>query len=357
MANHVNGHNHEIIVSEAKFVLVTGGAGYVGSHVVLELLKDDRYVPVVVDNLDNSHPECLHRIEELSGKKVPFYPVDMMYKDGLREVFKKYLFSSVIHLAGLKAVGESVENPMKYYRINIGVALNLVEVMKEFGVQNLLFSSSATVYGPPKYLPLDENHETGTCSSPYGKTKFFIEEMLKDLSRGEKDWNIILLRYFNPIGAHESGQIGEDPNGIPANLMPILTQVAVGKRREAKVFGADYPTHDGTGLRDYIHVVDLAEGHVAALTKLEEKCGCQVYNLGTGKGVSVLEMIAAVEKASGKKIPYVLCDRREGDVAEMYCDPSRAEAELKWRATRSLDQMCLDSWNWQKKNPNGYKTA
>ena len=354
MASLTNGRH---AVEEAKFVLVTGGAGYIGSHVVLELLKDERYVPVVVDNLDNSHPECLHRIEELSGKKVLFYPVDLMYKDGLREVFKKYNFSSAIHLAGLKAVGESVENPMKYYRVNIGIALNLVEVMKEFGVRNLLFSSSATVYGTPKYLPLDENHETGNCSNPYGKTKFFIEEMLKDLSQVERDWNVVLLRYFNPIGAHESGQIGEDPNGIPANLMPFLTQVAVGKRKEAKVFGIDYPTRDGTGLRDYIHVVDLALGHVAALTKLEENCGGKAYNLGTGKTVSVLEMIAAVEKASGKKISYVACDRREGDVAEMYCDPTKAKKELKWKATRSVDQMCTDSWNWQKKNPNGYKTA
>ena len=356
LTNHVNGRGHEE-EDGPKFVLVTGGAGYIGSHVVLELLKDDRYVPVVVDNLDNSHPECLHRIEGLSGKKVPFYPVDMMYKDGLREVFKKYNFSSAIHLAGLKSVGESVENPMKYYRVNIGIALNLVEVMKEFGVGKLLFSSSATVYGTPKYLPLDENHETGACSNPYGKTKFFVEEMLKDLSEVESDWNIVLLRYFNPIGAHESGEIGEDPNGIPANLMPFLTQVAVGKRKEAKVFGTDYPTRDGTGIRDYIHVVDLAQGHVAALAKLEEKCGCRAYNLGTGKTVSVLEMIAAVEKASGKKVPYVLCDKREGDVAEIYCDTTKAETELKWKATRSLDGMCADSWNWQRKNPNGYKTA
>ena len=354
MANH-----HANGVATDRFVLVTGGAGYVGTHVVLELLRDDRYVPVVVDNLDNSHPDCLKRIEKLSGKKVTFYPVDMMYTDGLREVFRKHHFSSVIHLAGLKAVGESVQNPMKYYRVNLGILLNLVEVMKEFGVKDLLFSSSATVYGSPKYLPLDEEHETGNCSNPYGRTKFFIEEMLKDLSQVESDWNIILLRYFNPIGAHESGQIGEDPNGVPANLVPFLTQVAVGKRKEAKVFGTDYPTRDGTGLRDYIHVVDLAQGHVAALTKLDEGCGCglKVYNLGTGKSVSVLEMIVALEKASGTKIPHVMCERREGDVAELYCNPSRAEFELNWRATRSLDQMCTDAWNWQKKNPNGYKTA
>lgn len=339
-----------------NLILVTGGAGYIGSHVVLELLKEEVYTPVVVDNLENSHPECLKRIEDLTGKKVAFYPVDMMYKDGLRGVFQKHHFSAVIHLAGVKAVGESVQNPMKYYRINLGILLNLVDVMKEFGVKDLLFSSSATVYGDPKYLPLDEKHETGNCSNPYGTTKYFIEEMLKDLAKVEKDWNIIILRYFNPIGAHESGQIGEDPNGIPANLMPFLTQVAVGKRKEAKVFGTDYPTRDGTGLRDYIHVVDLAQGHVSALAKLEEMCGLKIYNLGTGKNVSVLEMIAAVEEASGKKIPYVLCQRREGDIADLYCNTSLALQELKWKASRSLSQMCRDSWNWQSKNPNGYKT-
>ena len=340
-----------------KYVLVTGGVGYIGSHTVLELLRDEQYVPVVVDNLSNSHLECLKRVEKLSGRKVTFYKVDMMDKDGLRDVFKRHEFSCVIHFAGLKAVGESVKDPLTYYRVNVGIALNLVEVMREFGVKDLMFSSSATVYGTPLHLPLDEEHPTGNCSNPYGKTKVIIEEILKDLSQVEPDWNIILLRYFNPIGAHESGEIGEDPNGIPANLMPFLTQVAVGKRKEAKVFGTDYPTRDGTGLRDYIHVVDLAHGHISALDKLEEKVGLKVYNLGTGKNVSVLEMIAAVEKASGRKIPYVLCDRREGDVAELYCDPTRVEAELHWKATRSLEQMCLDSWNWQQRNPNGYKNA
>ena len=351
----MNGHTNG--AAEHKSVLVTGGAGYIGSHAVLELLREDNYTPVVLDNLQNSHQECLKRVEELSGKKVVFYGVDMLDKEALRRVFQKHNFSSVIHLAGLKAVGESVQNPMKYYRVNIDIALNLVEVMREFGVKNLLFSSSATVYGTPKYLPLDENHATGNCSNPYGKTKFFIEEILKDLCQVEREWNVILLRYFNPIGAHVSGMIGEDPDGVPANLMPFLTQVAVGKRKEVKVFGTDYPTRDGTGLRDYIHVVDLARGHVAALAKLEENCGLRAYNLGTGKSVSVLEMISAVEKASGREIPYVLCERREGDVGEIYCNPSRAEAELGWKACRSLDQMCSDSWNWQSKNPNGYKTA
>lgn len=351
MENGINGTNG------LKYVLVTGGAGYIGSHTVLELLKDEHYVPVVVDNLYNSHPECLRRVEKLSGRKITFYNMDMLDKDGLREVFQKHKFSSVIHVAGLKAVGESVKDPLRYYRVNVTIALNLVEIMREFGVKDLLFSSSATVYGTPNYLPLDEEHPTGNCSNPYGKTKFFIEEILRDLSQAEADWNIVLLRYFNPIGAHESGEIGEDPNGVPANLMPFLTQVAIGKRKEAKVFGTDYSTRDGTGLRDYIHVVDLAHGHVAALTKIEEKCGLKVYNLGSGKSVSVMEMISAVEKASGRKIPYILCGRREGDVAAMYCDPTRAETELRWKASRTLDQMCSDSWNWQNKNPNGYNTT
>ena len=341
----------------AKFVLVTGGAGYIGSHMVLELLREDRYVPVVVDNLKNSHPECLKRIEKLSGKEVIFYPLDLMDKEKLKEVFQKYSFHAVIHFAGLKAVGESVQEPLKYYRINIDIALNLVEVMTEFGVTNLLFSSSATVYGTPQRLPIDEDHPTGNCSNPYGRTKVFIEEILKDLAKVERSWNIILLRYFNPVGAHESGMIGEDPNGQPNNLMPFLTQVAIGKRKEAMVFGTDYQTRDGTGIRDYIHVVDLAEGHVAALAKLEEKCGLKAYNLGSGNNVSVLEMIAALEKASGRSIPYRICDRREGDVAEVYCDASRAEKELKWKATKTLDQMCTDSWHWQQQNPNGYNAV
>lgn len=338
-----------------KCVLVTGGAGYIGSHTVLELLRAGRYVPVVIDNFDNANPEVLKRVESLSGREVIFHRVDMMEKEKLREIFQKYTFHAVIHFAGLKAVGESVQDPLKYYRVNIGIALNLIEVMKEFKVNNLLFSSSATVYGLPKALPLTEDHPTGNCSNPYGKTKVFIEEILMDLAKIEPSWNIILLRYFNPIGAHESGLIGEDPNGVPQNLMPFLTQVAVGKRSEVKVFGTDYPTRDGTGLRDYIHVVDLALGHVAALMKLEESCGLKIYNLGSGRNVSVLEMIAAVEKASGRKIPHQVCDRREGDIAELYCDPSRAEKELKWKATRTLDQMCSDSWNWQQRNPNGFR--
>ena len=340
----------------SKYVLVTGGAGYIGSHTILALQSAGHYIPVVIDNLYNSHPECLKRIEKLTGKKVVFYNVNMMDKEKLRAVFEKHTFAAVIHFAGLKAVGESVQDPLKYYRTNLGIALNLVEVMKEFNVSNLLFSSSATVYGPPQFLPITEDHPTGNCTNPYGKTKVFIEEMLKDLARVDTNWNIILLRYFNPVGAHESGMIGEDPNGVPQNLMPFLTQVAVGKRKEVKVFGTDYSTRDGTGVRDYIHVVDLAQGHIAALAKLEEKCGLRAYNLGSGMNVSVLEMIAAVEKVSGRRISYVVCDRREGDVEGLCCDPSRAEKELQWKATRSLEQMCSDSWNWQLMNPDGYKT-
>ena len=341
----------------AKFVLVTGGAGYIGSHTVLELLRTDRYLPVVVDNLFNSHPECLKRVEKLTGKKVAFHQLDLLDKEKTREVFRKYSFHAVIHLAGLNGVGKSVREPMKYYRVNIDITLNVLEVMKEFGVTNLLFSSSSTVYGAPQHLPIGEDHPTGNCSNPYGKTKVFIEEILKDLAQVEPSWNILLLRYFNPIGAHESGLIGEDPNGVPNNLMPFLTQVAVGKRKEVLVFGDDYPTKDGTGVRDYIHVVDLAQGHVAALAKAEEKCGLKIYNLGSGNGVTVLEMIHAVETASGKKIPHRIVERREGDLPELYCDATRAERELQWKATRSLSQMCADSWRWQTHNPNGYKES
>ena len=337
-----------------KYVLVTGGVGYVGSHTLIELLHNESYRPVVVDNLINAHPTCLKRIEKLTGKKVPFYQVDLMDKESVRAIFRQYSFHAVIHFAGLKAVGESVRQPLRYYRVNVGIAINLVEVMKEFDVKNILFSSSATVYGEPQHLPIAETHPTGNCSNPYGKTKVFVEEILKDVAEAEPDWNILLLRYFNPVGAHESGEIGEDPNGVPNNLMPFLTQVAVGKRKEALVFGDDYPTRDGTGIRDYIHVVDLAQGHVAGLEKLEEKCGLRTYNLGSGENVSVLEMIAALEEASGKTIPYRVVGRREGDIAEMYCDPARAERELKWKATRTLSQMCVDSWRWQVNNPHGF---
>ena len=337
-----------------KRVLVTGGAGYIGSHTVVEMLKSGSYQPVVVDNLYNSNAECMKRVEKITGKKVDFFQMDLLDRGKLRELFTKYEFYAVIHFAGLKAVGESVQKPLMYYRTNIDIALNLLELMEEFNVNNFIFSSSATVYGTPERLPLDETHPVGKCSNPYGKTKFFVEEILTDIAQVKPDWNVILLRYFNPVGAHESGEIGEYPNGTPNNLMPFISQVAVGTRTELQVFGNDYETRDGTGVRDYIHVVDLAIGHVAALEKLQENCRLKTYNLGTGKGVSVLELVAAMEKASGRKIPYKIATRREGDVAAVYADPRLAERELKWKATRSLEEFCRDSWKWQSRNPNGY---
>lgn len=342
---------------ELKLVLVTGGAGYIGSHVVLELLNTGRYQPVAVDNLENSSVESLKRIEKITGKKVDFYEYDILDREKLTEVFKKYRFFAVMHFAGLKAVGESVRIPARYYRVNIDIALNLIEVMKEFGVKNFIFSSSATVYGEPQYLPIDENHPVGNCSNPYGKSKYFVEEILKDVYEAEPDWNIILLRYFNPVGAHESGEIGEDPRGVPNNLMPYVSQVAVGARPELTVFGNDYNTRDGTGVRDYIHVVDLAQGHVAALAIIEQNCGLKIYNLGTGKGVSVLELVHAMEKAAGHKIPYKITGRRLGDITALSADPSLAEKELHWKAERGLEEFCADAWRWQSKNPRGYSAS
>ncbi|XP_065843065.1 UDP-glucose 4-epimerase-like [Oscarella lobularis] len=351
---------------ETKFVLITGGAGYVGSHACLELLQTGDYVPVVIDNMANATyanedsgimPESLRRVCDLTNKQLKFHEVDMTDKSSLAAIFKKYKFHCVIHFAALKAVGESITIPLTYYRVNVGGTLNLLEVMKEHGVRNLIFSSSATVYGSPQKLPIDESHPTGIgCTNPYGRTKYFIEEMMKDLAQAEKDqqWNIILLRYFNPIGAHSSGHIGEDPKGIPNNLMPYVAQVAVGKRAELSIYGNDYDTHDGTGVRDYLHVVDLAIGHVAALKKVEENCGLKIYNLGTGQGYSVLDMVKAFQKASRKEIRYKIVERRAGDVAVVYADSSLAEKELGWKATRGLDKMCEDSWKWQSMNPNGY---
>ena len=341
----------------SKYILVTGGAGYIGSHTVLELLNANVYQPVVVDNLYNASEEAIRRVEQITGKQVDFVKLDLLDSGKLRELFEKYQFYAVIHFAGLKAVGESVRLPLLYYRTNIDVAINLLEVMKEYGVKNFIFSSSATVYGTPQYLPLNENHPTGDCSNPYGKTKFFIEEIMKDVCKSPEEgegWNMISLRYFNPVGAHESGEIGEDPKGVPNNLMPFISQVAIGMRSELLIFGNDYDTPDGTGVRDYIHVVDLAKGHVAALTQIEQNCGLKIYNLGSGNGTSVLELHAAMEKAVGKPIPYKIVERREGDIGTNYADASLAERELNWKAIRSIAQCCEDAWRWQSKNPNGF---
>ena len=338
-----------------KYILVTGGAGYIGSHTVLELLETNHYHPVVVDNMYNASAEAIRRVEKITGKKVDFIQLDLLDAGKLKELFQKYKFFAVMHFAGLKAVGESVQLPLMYYRTNIDIALNLLDTMKEFGVKNFIFSSSATVYGLPQYLPLDEKHPVGNCSNPYGKTKFFVEEIMKDVCKSEEGWNMICLRYFNPVGAHKSGEIGEDPKGVPNNLMPFISQVAIGAREELKVYGNDYDTKDGTGVRDYIHVVDLAQGHVAALTQIEKNCGFKIYNLGSGKGTSVLELHAAMEKATGKKIPYKIVERREGDIATCYADPRLAEEELKWKTTRTIAQGCEDSWRWQSQNPKGFK--
>ncbi|XP_033013636.1 UDP-glucose 4-epimerase [Lacerta agilis] len=340
-------------------ILVTGGAGYIGSHCVLELAEAG-YTPVVLDNFHNAIqggsmlPESIQRVEEIVGKKIPFQELDVLDEAGLHNLFKKHNFSAVMHFAGLKAVGESVQMPLEYYKVNLTGTIRLLEAMKVHGVKNLVFSSSATVYGDPAYLPLDENHPVGGCTNPYGKSKYFIEEMIRDLCKAEPDWNAVLLRYFNPIGAHESGRIGEDPQGTPNNLMPYVAQVAVGRREYLSVFGGDYDTVDGTGVRDYIHVVDLAKGHIAALKKLKENCGCKIYNLGTGTGCSVLQMVKAMEKASGREINYKIVARREGDIASCYANPALAERELGWKAVFGLDKMCEDLWRWQSQNPTGY---
>ena len=334
-------------------VLVTGGTGYIGSHTVLELLNAGHTV-IVVDNLSNSSKESLIRVEHITGRKPVFYELDLLDKEALKGVFTAHKLDSVIHFAGYKAVGESVQKPMMYYTNNLDSTLILCELMKEFGVTNLVFSSSATVYGNPASVPITEDFPL-SATNPYGRTKLFIEYILQDLYISDKSWNIALLRYFNPVGAHESGLIGEDPNDIPNNLMPYVAQVAVGRLQQLAVFGDDYPTPDGTGVRDYIHVVDLAIGHLKALEKLEEKPGLLIYNLGTGKGSSVLDMVKAFEKASGKTIPYKIRPRRPGDIAACYADPAKAEKELGWKATRGVDEMCRDAWKWQSNNPNGYK--
>lgn len=336
-------------------VLVTGGAGYIGSHTVVSLLEKNQDV-IIVDNLSNSKPMALDRIYEITGKRPRFYEVDCSDYDALEQVFKQERIEAVIHFAGLKAVGESVEMPLKYYQNNIDSTLVLLELMKKYGVSSIVFSSSATVYGNPKRVPLYETDEVGHTTNPYGTTKYFIERILKDFQFVNPTFNAVILRYFNPIGAHPSGLIGEDPEGIPNNLMPYITQVAVGKLINLGVFGNDYETIDGTGVRDYLHVVDLAEGHLAALDLIKNKHGgVFTYNLGTGRGTSVLEMIGAFEQATGIKIPYVITKRRQGDIASCYANCDKAAQELKWKAKLSIVDACRDAWNWQKNNPHGYQ--
>ncbi len=333
-------------------VLVTGGAGYIGSHTCVELLEGGHEI-VVVDNLSNSKEESLRRVQNIAGKALTFFKVDLLDKAALANVFQKFAFDAVVHFAGLKAVGESVDIPLRYYHNNITGTLILCEVMDEHSVKNIVFSSSATVYGDPASVPITEDFPVGP-TNPYGWTKLFIEQILRDLYIADNAWNVALLRYFNPVGAHPSGIIGEDPSGIPNNLLPSVAQATVGKISELKIFGNDYPTPDGTGIRDYIHVIDLAQGHLKALDKLAANPGVLTYNLGTGRGYSVLEVVSAFERAAGKKVPYRIVGRRPGDIAECYADPSKAERELGWRAERAIDEMCADAWRWQSQNPEGY---
>ena len=335
-------------------VLVTGGAGYIGSHTCVELLEKG-FPVVVIDNLSNASPKALERVKEITGKELTFYEGDVRDEALLQEIFSRHDIGCVIHFAGLKAVGESVEKPWEYYNNNIGSTLTLTKAMKQAGVRKLIFSSSATVYSADNAMPLREDSRTGGCTNPYGWTKFMSEQILSDTARAEKDWSVVLLRYFNPVGAHESGRIGEDPKGNPNNLMPFITQVAVGRREKLSVFGNDYDTHDGTGVRDYIHVVDLAKGHVAAIQYAEENTGCGVFNLGTGTGYSVLDMVKAFEKANGVKVPYEITQRGPGDIATCYADPGKSREILHWQAEMGLEEMCRDSWNWQKNNPKGYE--
>lgn len=334
-------------------ILVTGGAGYIGSHTCFELLQAG-YQVIVIDNYSNSRPKSLQRVMELTGQRIQIYSIDLLDETGLETVFYENHIEAVIHFAGLKAVGESVAFPLSYYQTNIIGTISLCEMMKKYHVKNLVFSSSATVYGKPEQVPIKEDASL-SAMNPYGRTKLMIEQILKDLYQSDASWSIALLRYFNPIGAHPSGKIGENPKGIPNNLMPYITQVAIGIRDELLIFGNDYPTHDGTGIRDYIHVVDLARGHVKALEKVLNTTGIEAYNLGTGEGYSVLELIAAFEAASGKRIPYKIVNRRPGDVAVSLADVSKAKRELDWVATKGIQEMCVDAWNWQTKNPKGYE--
>lgn len=335
-------------------ILVTGGAGFIGSHTCVELLNAG-YEIVVVDNYYNANPKSLERVKELTGKDFKSYECDIRDSEGMDKIFKENKIDAVIHFAGLKAVGESCQKPIEYYDNNIGGTLKLCDVMRNNGCKNIVFSSSATVYGMNNVSPLKETMKTGGTTNPYGTTKYMIEIILEDIYKSDNEWNVTLLRYFNPIGAHESGRIGENPNGIPNNLMPYITQVAIGKRPYLSVYGNDYDTPDGTGIRDYIHVVDLADGHVKAVKNiLEGNKGVQIFNLGTGKGYSVLDIVKAFSKAYGKELPYKIAPRRPGDLAVCYSDPTKAKEVLGWEAKRGIDDMCRDSWNWQSKNPNGY---
>ena len=335
-------------------ILLTGGAGYIGSHTIIELDKAGHSV-VVVDNLVNSKEEAIRRVEKIIGKPVPFVKADVRDRAAMEEIFKTYSIDAVIHFAGLKAVGESCEKPLEYYENNMNATFVLLDVMRKNGCKNIIFSSSATVYGDPAQIPITEACPKGHCTNPYGQTKSMLEEVMIDVQKADPEGNVVLLRYFNPIGAHKAGLIGENPNGIPNNLMPYITQTAIGIRKELGVFGNDYDTPDGTGVRDYIHVCDLASGHVAALQAIDRKCGLAIYNLGTGHGYSVLDVVNAFQKANGLKVPYVIKPRRPGDIATCYCNPAKAKAELGWEAQYGIEDMCRDSWNFQKNNPKGYE--
>jgi len=336
-----------------KKILVTGGAGYIGSHTTL-LLLEAGYDVVIIDNLSNSSPESMNRVEKLTGKSIIFYQIDLRNKADLEVVFEEHQFLSVIHFAGLKAVGESTQIPLEYYDHNLSGTVNLLKVMQKSNCFSFVFSSSATVYGDPASVPITEDFPT-SVTNPYGRTKLFIEEILRDLSRANDNWHIILLRYFNPVGAHQSGLIGEQPQGVPNNLMPYISQVAVGKREKLAIFGGDYPTEDGTGVRDYIHVMDLSNAHLKAIQKIESFPGIKTFNIGTGKGYSVLEMVKAFEKVSGKKVNYEIVDRRDGDIAKCWADPALAEREMGWKAMLGLEDMLMDTWRWQSENPEGFE--